>query len=90
MSRRRRQIEVEGRAPEHDDRYGAHELAEAAACYCLSSAGKPFDYFETMWPWERWWFKVSDPRRDLVKAGALVLAEIERLDRAAAPKPEGE
>lgn len=90
IAERRRQIEVEGWAPEHDDRHGAHELAEAAACYCLSSAGKPFDYFETMWPWERWWFKVSDPRRDLVKAGALVLAEIERLDRAAAPKPEGE
>lgn len=90
IAERRRQIEVEGRAPEHDDRHGAHELAEAAACYCLSSAGKPFDYFETMWPWERWWFKVSDPRRDLVKAGALVLAEIERLDRAAAPKPESE
>ena len=90
IAERRRQIEVEGRAPEHDDRHGAHELAEAASCYCLSSAGKPFDYFETMWPWERWWFKVSDPRRDLVKAGALVLAEIERLDRAAAPKPEGE
>ena len=90
IAERRRQIEVEGWAPDHDDRHGAHELAEAAACYCLSSAGKPFDYFETMWPWERWWFKVSDPRRDLVKAGALVLAEIERLDRAAAPKQEGE
>ena len=90
IAERRRQIEVEGWAPEHDDRHSAHELAEAAACYCLSSAGKPFDYFETMWPWERWWFKVSDPRRDLVKAGALVLAEIERLDRAAAPKQEGE
>lgn len=90
IAERRRQIEVEGWAPEHDDRHGAHELAEAAACYCLSSAGKPFDYFETMWPWERWWFKVSGPRRDLVKAGALVLAEIERLDRAAAQKPEGE
>jgi len=90
IAERRRQIEVEGWAPEHDDRHGAHELAEAAACYCLSSAGKPFDYFETMWPWERWWFKVSDPRRDLVKAGALVLAEIERLDRAEAPKQEGE
>lgn len=90
IAERRRQIEVEGWAPEHDDRHGAHELAEAAACYCLSSAGKPFDYFETMWPWERWWFKVSDPRRDLVKAGALVLAEIERLDRAAAQNPEGE
>lgn len=90
IAERRRQIEVEGWAPDHDDRHGAHELAEAAACYCLSSAGKPFDYFETMWPLERWWFKVSDPRRDLVKAGALVLAEIERLDRAAAPKQEGE
>jgi hypothetical protein len=90
IAERRRQVEVECWAPEHDDRHGAHELAEAAACYCLSSARKPFDYFETMWPWERWWFKVSDPRRDLVKAGALVLAEIERLDRAAAPKPEGE
>ena len=90
IAERRRQIEVEGWAPEHDDRHGAHELAEAAACYCLSSAGKPFDYFETMWPWERWWFKVSGPRRDLVKAGALVLAEIERLDRAEAPKQEGE
>ena len=87
---RRRQIEVEGWTPEHDDEHSAHELAEAAACYCLSSAGKPFDYFETMWPWERWWFKASGTRRDLVKAGALILAEIERLDRMAAEKQEGE
>ena len=87
---RRRQIEVEGWTPEHDDEHSAHELAEAAACYCLSSAGKPFDYFETMWPWERWWFKASGTRRDLVKAGALILAEIERLDRMAAEKKEGE
>ena len=87
---RRRQIEVEGWTPEHDDEHSAHALAEAAACYCLSSAGKPFDYFETTWPWERWWFKASGTRRDLVKAGALILAEVERLDRAAAEKQEGE
>ena len=31
--------------------------------------------------WRRW--KPTDRRRDLVKAGALILAEIERLDRAA-------
>ena len=80
---RRRQIEVEGWTPEHDDEHSSHALAEAAACYCLSSAGKPFDYFETTWPWERWWFKASGTRRDLVKAGALILAEVERLDRAA-------
>lgn len=35
------------------------------------------------WPWGMSWWKPSeDPRRDLVKAGALILAEIERLDRA--------
>jgi hypothetical protein len=39
-----------------------------------------------LWPWspERW--KPSDPRRNLVKAGALIVAEIERLDRAAAKR----
>lgn len=87
---RRRQVEAEGWTPEHDDGHGAHELAEAAACYCLSSAEKPFDYFETMWPWDPHWFKTSSRRRDLIKAGALILAEIERLDRMAAEKKEGE
>lgn len=36
------------------------------------------------WPWARQWWKPKDPRRDLVRAGALIVAEIERLDRAAA------
>lgn len=35
------------------------------------------------WPWARGWWKPADKRRNLVKAGALILAEIERLDRAA-------
>lgn len=34
------------------------------------------------WPWDFQWFKPSDDRRNLVKAGALILAELERLDRA--------
>lgn len=37
-----------------------------------------------LWPWSRTWFKLRSPRRDLVKAGALIVAEIERLDRKAA------
>ena len=32
--------------------------------------------------------RVDAPGSDLVKAAALILAEIERLDRAAEPKPE--
>jgi len=39
------------------------------------------------WPWDQKWWKPKDPRRDLVRAGALILAEIERLDRAAAREP---
>lgn len=46
-----------------------------------------------LWPWERHWWKpgdardVSDRRRMLVKAAALIVAEIERLDRVAAKAP---
>jgi hypothetical protein len=38
---------------------------------------------QKLWPWDMDWWKPKDPRRDLVRAGALILAEIERLDRAA-------
>lgn len=37
------------------------------------------------WPWDRTWWKpdYEDPVRTLVKAGALIAAEIDRLQRAA-------
>ena len=35
------------------------------------------------WPWSSRWWKPKDRRRDLVRAAALIIAEIERLDRAA-------
>ena len=79
---RMRQIQVEGWSPEHDDQHAVGELAAAAACYCHpepcmdDTRGVPFS-----WPWVRRWWKPTDRRRDLVKAGALILAEIERLDR---------
>lgn len=37
---------------------------------------------DLLWPWDRRWWKPKDRRRDLVRAGALIIAEIERLDRA--------
>lgn len=81
LAERRRQIEAEGWTPEHDDAYGGPDLAAAAACYAIGSdeiayKGRP------LWPWKENWWKPSGYRRDLVKAGALILAEIERLDRA--------
>jgi hypothetical protein len=35
------------------------------------------------WPWTRKWWKPRDRRRDLVRAAALIIAEIDRLDREA-------
>ena len=93
LAERRRQIEAEGWTPEHDDEHGAGELARAAAAYALDAGNRLDPHAVTggeapsFWPWHggrpreaRWW-KPSDPRRNLVKAGALILAEIERLDR---------
>lgn len=36
---------------------------------------------KNVWPWARYWWKPRDRRRDLIRAGALIVAEIERLDR---------
>lgn len=77
---RRRQIEVEGWTPEHDDEHKDGQLALAAACYALNAAGCGCEVARN-WPWRGVWWKPSTPRRDLVKAAALILAEIERLDR---------
>lgn len=43
-------------------------------------------FLRNIWPedWAFKWWKPKNRRRDLVRAGALILAEIERLDRAAA------
>ena len=82
LAERVRQVDHEGWSPEYDDQHTLGELAAAAACYCHPEPcmddmrGVPFS-----WPWVRLWWKPTDRRRDLVKAGALILAEIERLDR---------
>jgi Lar family restriction alleviation protein len=90
LAERRRQIEVEGWTPQHDDEHGAGELADAAACY---AAGEMLHLVATdgyLWPWSEDWWKPTDRRRELIKAGALILAEIERLDRAAIAAMKGE
>ena len=64
------------------------ELSAAAACYAYFGWVKPSNGMApTEWPWDAEWWKPTDRRRDLVKAGALILAEIERLDRATLETP---
>lgn len=85
IAERQRQKTVEGWTPEHDDQYEDGELIDAAACYAQDSSlwdcvGEP----PSDWPWsDEWWKPSKNMRRNLVKAGALILAEIERRDRAA-------
>ena len=91
---RQRQVEVEGWTTEHDDEHCYGELAKAAACYAAGQivfAVSRDDWkeggYRAVWPWDRLWWKPRTPRYDLVRAGALILAEIDRLDRAATPAP---
>ncbi|EEW1782580.1 hypothetical protein D6924_00100 [Escherichia coli] len=87
IAERQRQKAVEGWTSEHDDAYQNSELADAAACYAINAHNQGLST-PAHWPWAPDWWKQSGPRRDLVKAGALILAEIERIDRAAAGKGE--
>ncbi|MFY3626070.1 hypothetical protein ACOTFH_05535 [Achromobacter xylosoxidans] len=84
LAERQRQISVEGWTPEHDDLHTTGALATAAGCYAMFTLAYPPGDPVSFWPWSPSWWKPSDQsRRNLVKAGALILAEIERLDRAA-------
>lgn len=74
---RERQKSVKGYSTEQDDTYIEGELAAAAISYIEPMEAEnywPADWFDNS-------FKPSDYRRNLVKAAALIVAEIERIDR---------
>lgn len=81
---RQRQIDQEGWHYKHDDAHDDVELLRAAMCYlneaicaqAYRSDGKPLS-----WPWDDCWWKPTTAERNLVKAGALLLAERDRLNR---------
>lgn len=83
---RRRQVEVEGYGADHDRDEVSESLVRAAVCYATPAYRRvmlgrraPID-----WPWEAdYWKPTPDDRvRELVKAGALIAAEIDRLGAA--------
>ena len=91
---RARQIEEEDFTDSYDDCATSGQLAKAAACYALHAtrtdayrAGfgdlNPDKKQANLqnWPWVIDFWKPTTRRRDLVKAGALIAAEIDRLDR---------
>jgi len=90
IAERLRQQSDEGWTPEHDDEHVNDELAAMAAYYAMpvgardwpaSETGYGATFGEAIRP-EGWQAKESDRWDELVKAGALVLSELERLERA--------
>lgn len=97
LAERRRQVEREGWSAAHDDEHDGRELMKAAMCYLLNATGELFTWTNRRerdgtgrrvvarvpmgWPWDSRWWKPKDKRRDLERAGALMLAEAERLRR---------
>jgi len=83
---RQRQIDVEGFDAEHDKINAPDgQLANAAACYAGSASDRMDGYSEdsltrrpTRWPWGDGWWKPKNKKRDLERAGALIIAELER------------
>lgn len=92
---RQRQIEVEGWTPEHDQHHVRGDLARAAVVYAMPPEWRAENdianvlygrvtrsgvQHEGVWP-KGWNYKPThdDRIRELVKAGALIAAEIDRL-----------
>lgn len=77
IAERQRQQSVKGFSAEQDDTYVGFQLSAAAICYI-----EPMEA-ENYWPadWYDDSFKPTDTRRNLIKAAALIIAEIERIDR---------
>lgn len=85
---RLRQLHGEGFDARHDDMHDGRELASAAASYAYAAWQCPEGrkWLENrppvLWPWSTSWWKPTTPRRDLIKAAALIVAEVERIDRS--------
>ncbi len=81
---RERQITGEGFGSSRDDNYTNEELASAASFYAMPLHKRNLDLMRWLWPWNFTWWKPSpdDRIRELAKAGALIAAEIDRLNRS--------
>lgn len=86
INERLRQVQEEGYEASHDDQHVKGEIAIAALCYA-QAARENSSTPSTWWPWDLKYWKPGNPttpvdrERCLIKAGALIYAEIDRLNR---------
>jgi hypothetical protein len=85
IAERVRQVCDLGYTAEHDDVHTDGSLSEAAAVYVLDALDYGTQETGNLGIWNSWgvaWHKPKGLRADLVRAAALLIADIERLDRA--------
>lgn len=83
-----------GYTPEHDDKHWNEELASAAVAYATPGKSRLYNSegLPQGWPFDKeYWKPYPECRiRELTKAGALIAAEIDRLQRQALRKKDKE
>ena len=75
--------------PMGGSQHGVGSMAFAAAAYAVHANAGP-KMSGPLWNWTGWsrdWWKPKNRRHDLVRAAALLIAEIERLDRQETKTP---
>jgi hypothetical protein len=85
LAERGRQVEREHCDSARDDQYKNYELVHAAVAYAGWTEAYPLEgHPPPQWPssWSPKHWKPKDRRRDLVRAAALLIAEIDRIDRS--------
>lgn len=92
IAERQRQISEEGWISAHDDEHADGEMMRAAMIYLhwgtdrqgpvIDEETSPRDGVPEGWPWDVKWWKPKSLERNLERAGALMLAERDRLVRA--------
>ncbi|MDO4641705.1 MAG: hypothetical protein Q4A84_08430 [Neisseria sp.] len=75
---RQHQIEALGFTRQKDMAYRHGELAEAAQAYLMAD-GSPDAACPDIWPWSEKMWNPQSRINNLVRAGALIAAEIDRL-----------
>ena len=73
---RQRQIDEEGYGIEHDSNLQPDALASAAVVYAMP---EKYGQLLAFWPWDLSHYKPKDRLTNLIRAGALIAAEIDRL-----------
>ena len=85
IAEREEQIAKHGYDSDHDDNDMPFAISNVGALYALEAGSALYkDVFEHVWPatWATEHWKPGSQRKSLVKAAAMILAEIEAIDRA--------